>query len=555
MQRWKQFTLGLLTCAALAGAGRAQTASGLLGVGDTVIGMGSIQSITRAKINDLGQWFAYVDTNYSIFNRDQALLRSGFVTLREGDPVFEPEGATFSDLVSIDPSRRGNLGMVLKINVPGMSTPVQSLYWNGYKITARDEVITAPELGPGSNWSSLILAKMSGERTVYALGEINNTNISATSKSDSLVRFDLDANGNVVTTTVLATAGQAPPVLGGDTIKDLFGGSTGSQHGLAVNAHDDFIVMLRPTIGGTAYIRNMNEILAQEAAPSPLPGRTWKQLLTPVRFGLNDAGDYCFSGTINGVLPSDPVLYVVIKSGQIYVRQGQVIPTLSPNALDNGGPSPMYISNSGDMFWFAKTTGSDDAFMRNLVPIVQQNVTSIGPNLVTKVESNEDCFDVSDNGRYWVGRVVVQAIGSLLVYADFGLISSIPGCFGNQGTFTHTDGMALPGETLRFELDNAQTIGALPLVMICRSERFPGNPCGANTPYGELLVNPATRIATVPAPVWNGSPSTLVMPLPNGLSLVGSNLFLQAYFRDPAGFSAPEPIRLTNAIQVGIGAP
>lgn len=509
---------------------------------DTIVGIGAMESISYVQVNDIGMWTAWVQTNNSDTTRDVCILRNGFVTLREGSPLFTPPNTILDDFLSVNMSESGHLGMVLKLLVNG-SAVTHSLYWNTVMIAKRLDVLNAPPtVGSGTTWENMDVCKINAANEVFVLGDLNNP-ANGTGRDPSLTRFKLDQVGNILETEVLLTRGMFLPSLG-TTVNDL----PTTEHSLAVNKHGDYMTLVMGLGGaqGNAYMINGETIVAAETQPSPVPGRNWTTLTNTPKISLNDNGDYAFTGSTGGATG-----YLVVKNGEKFAQQGDVYPTFSPSPLLSGTAAPLYIANDGNMFWRADTTLNDDAYLRNFIPIVQANVTTINGDLVTSIETSENAHSVSRNGRFWVGRVDLQLGGDAALLVDFGLVLPIPGCQGNEGKLA-AEGMALPGSSLEFSMDLGHAVGALPIVLFSTRQAIPGSDCGVTTQYGELLISNAHRVGRLTLPAWNGNqPSTLTAPIPTDLSLVNQTFFAQGLFRAPG----QPAFSLTNGLRIEIGAP
>jgi hypothetical protein len=193
--------------------------------------------------------------------------------------------------------------------------------------------------------------------------------------------------------------------------------------------------------------------------------------------------------------------------------------------------------------------------MRNYEPIVQANVTHVGVNLVTDIFEQQDCFHVSPDGRFWIGRVNVENVGETVLLVDYGLVVPIPGCHANLGKLSRVDGLALPGDHLTLAMDNGQAPGVRPVLFFSTAASVPDSPCGTVRPFGELLIDLGSRIGRLVLPTWDGaSASSIDLPIPNDVALINAELFVQGLFVDIQHTPAVD-FRATNALRIQIGAP
>ena len=138
-----------------------------------------------------------------------------------------------------------------------------------------------------------------------------------------------------------------------------------------------------------------------------------------------------------------------------------------------------------------------------------------------------------------------------------GVINPMSDCGGAPGILNHTGGQPALTDILKFELDNAQAVGATAFLGFSIGAA-PGWPsCGLTVPgFGELLLSltPPNPIVLLGGGVtWTGSPVPFQIPVPNDPTLPGSVLYNQGLFIDFTGAAPAEPIRPTNGFQLVIG--
>jgi len=537
--------LGLVAAGILASLTGAQTPRLLVQDGSTIIGMGQLTQITYVQVIDTGTWTAFIDTDFTDTTRDGAILRSGFVTLREGSPLFSPSGATLDDFDSVNLSPAGHLAMCLRVISGGTR---EALYWNTVPIALKDTILNSPLVGANTDWETFDICKINGANEVYVIGDVANPAV-AGAREATLCKFTMDPIGNILATEVLFTKGQFIDVLE-TTVSDL----PITEHALAVNDRGDYLTLVQGTGAVNAFLINGTVDIAREGGPSPIPGRLWRPsggLTNQPRLWLNKKGEYLFVGALEGTGGT----YLVVKNGQKFAQSGDIYPDFSANPLINGSAAPVILTNNGDVFWRADSSlNSDDAFLRNYKPIIQSNRTVFNGDLVVAVEQTDNAFSVSPNGRFFAGRVDLQLGGEAALFVDFGLVEEIPGCAGNEATLAVTDGLALPGNSMTFAMDLGQSLGALPILIFSTRQSIPGSECGVPTVYGELLISNGHRVGRAILPTWNLTPSTVTLNVPPDPALVNQTFYAQGLFRDLSGSSAPD-FSLTNGLRLVIGAP
>ncbi len=536
-------TLGLLVSTAFA-----QTEQIRLRDGDAIVGLGPLSGVMPANVNDQGMWVVHVDTDIRI-DQDEALLRNGFVTLREGTLLFNPPGARITGFGSFALTDSGDLAMALDLSgLSGGSSNNNGLFFNTRALGWEGGPLEAPELAPGTTWGTIQIIKVNDFNTVVTVGELRKAGAPATQKEDVLVRYQLDAAGNVLSTNVLATKNQYLPALD-DLIVTL--GST--DHQLAINNRGDVLVVVDALVSAGAILLNMTTVIAQETKPSPVPGRNYR-FLVPPKVSLNDFGEYAFTVGLDGTSNT----YLVVKNGQKFAQEGDSLPALDPLVIGKGSPAPILITNSGDVFWHVQSNDSSagiNAYMRNYEVIIQESRTVIDGILVDNLVPSPNAFHVSSDGRFWVGRVELQNVGEALIYVDFGLVVPVPGCHNNPGKVALLDGRPLPGQRFRLTMDNGQAVGVLPILLFSTLPAIPNSDCGIPTRFGEVLIRPAARLGRLFGPLWSGQPSVMNVDIPPDLALVDLVVYAQGFFWDVGDQSPAEDFRLTNALRIEVGAP
>lgn len=517
-----------------------QSTSILVQEDDTIIGLGGMIGLFGVAINDSKTWTVLLSTSFPDANRDGCILSNGFVTVREGTPLYSPAGSTLDDWNSISLSNRGDLGMLLKVKLP-VGT-VDGAFWNQVMVALRDQVVVSPNLGAGADWETFAVVKLNASNELFILGEVANPAVSR-SRERTLVRYRLDDLGSILDTTVLATEGMTVPA--GMTLRGMtcLGNN---DHIIAVNDRGDVITLIADD-SDQALVINMETIVARSAMASPV-GKPWRNLSLS-RVAINNRGDYVVTGSVGQ--PNDPDGYLIVKNGQKFVQSGDILPDIT--RVNNGTLAPIYVANTGDVFWQARgSTG--DAFMRNLETIVHAGRTVVGGNLVTSINGSENSFSSSPNGRFFVGSIELQTAGTTVAFIDFGLVLELPGCLGNPGKLSHASGKALVGGEFQVAMDDGQAAGAAASLFFSQQALLSQNECGVNIePYGELMLSPPI-LGPRSLPAWDGAnPSLATIRIPNRISLMDTVFFAQGFFL--AQGHPTEPFRMTNALRIEIGAP
>jgi hypothetical protein len=283
--------------------------------------------------------------------------------------------------------------------------------------------------------------------------------------------------------------------------------------------------------------------------PSPVPGRTIVSVRPdePYDHGhdFNDLGGYAAVVLLSGSAASDTLL---VKNSLELAQEGDVLPALAPQALLGLEQASVRISDSGQVYWLARTdgpVGNDVALMRDRDVLLRVGETQVQGELVTAIDGNS--FEITPDGRYLLVRVGLSTDRALL-RVDLGAAVPIPGCVPNPGTLRHTAGLVLTDHTFRLTLDGPARPGSVVRVLTSLGEATPGNPCGIPTPFGELLIDPTRRLAPLNGGLFANAPVHIDVGLPADPALVDLEVFAQG------AFVTPGRLLRTNGMRLVIGA-
>ena len=519
--------------------------------GDPIIGVGGMDKVDYVEVLDSGTWLAFIEADISDNNTDRCLMRNGFLTLREGMNIPVPTGAVLDDWGSVDMAENGNLGMVIKLRIG--TAPSDGLYWNLRLLARGGDILNVPPLSPTTTLASVLVVRITADGTILALMKVRNPAVNPNRDVDALFRYRVDAQGNLLQRELLATKDATNDTLGVPV--DTLGTVTTPEHSMEMNRRGDFILPVSG-LGRRAMMKNLDTILAEELLESPVPGRTWNgNAFSLSKVAINDRGDTVFTGTLTPIGPAtEPTNFLIVKNGLKFAQSGDVIPALSTATLAKSTPK-LAISNRGDVFWRAQPTAGTaggSAFMINHTPLMQEAVTVVEGNLVMTVPGGDDCFAISPEGRFFLGRVTLQSVGDAVLYIDFGLVTELPGCAGNPGRLQHLSGASRIGQQLRIGMDDGPHPGALPVLFFSRSSGLNAAGCGAATTLGELMLAPPFSDFFL-LPAWDGvNPSVFTVTVPNNMALVDATFYMQGLFGNA---SQPNSFKLTNGLKYEIGPP
>ena len=93
----------------------AQSAALALRLGDNIAGVGEVDDINEAVVNDSGEWLVFAGTDNEDDTIDTVIVRNGFLTLQEGTTLGNPPGAKIDAFRSLNIDSRGDSGWELRL--------------------------------------------------------------------------------------------------------------------------------------------------------------------------------------------------------------------------------------------------------------------------------------------------------------------------------------------------------------------------------------------------------------------------------------------------------
>ena len=521
-----------LVAVALASPAWSQQITKLLESNDS-IGNQVVTSITHPIVDDAAEWGALV----GLYNPNGTALVFNRVPIAyAGDPLASPPGQ-IQRLLSLTGARGALAGLVRLQNLPAPFPPSPfAILRNNLPVLVQGLTFDALGLPPGTYCRELGGMGSNGGNALVACVR--------TDLGEALVRFTYAGTGPATSATVDLATGQV--LSDGSTVSALDFHDLGRPD--PVNGRGDWMWWVLGNDGRERLVTR-DRILVRSGDPSPVPGRSYvanhpnPQLA--LAHALNDFGGYAFVKRISGDLASDSLL---VKNGSKLAQEGDVLPRLAPEAMTDLEPSAVCISNSGHVYWVAHTDGLSSHnlnVMRDLEPIVRVGETRVGNKLVTFLDAFS--LRVSPSGRYLLVRVF-SGLERMLVRIDLGASVPLESCRPNRGELVHSDGLVLPGRTLRFTLSATASVFSVVRLNGSLGEATPGNPCGIAVPFGELMLDPALRQPSLFVGFWNNVPLDVSVTLPPDPSLVNLEYFIQG------SFSSPSRVVFTNAMKLVIGA-
>ena len=438
----------VLWCALLAPA-VAQSFDVLVLEGDTVSGVGAVSRVENVVVNGLGSWIVEVDTDHPNTDEDGALLRDGVLYLREGQPLTLPAGASIGSFDSLTLNAAGNSGWNLFLDGTSGSSDDSGIFFNDTLVIQEGTATTAGGFTAGTPYLGFFETKFNAANQILVVATLEDPAI-ATSVDQALMLITVDGAGNLLSEVALAKEGDLLP--GQSSAVSSFGTN---PHLFALNEAGvpAFFADLdgSTSFDGTFYVGTV--LVAQEGSASPVAGRNWESLNSkPIH--LNNAGGYVFRGNLAGATTDDEI---IVSNGAVVVREGDVLPDISPFEIVDFGSAPLHISDQGDVFWYGRWNDSSNnrGLFRNQSLLVQEGVTTIGGQVLQSLSSVQDAFSVSADGGLVLFRGELQGDLSGAFLLTLGLIMTdpTPGIAGQTNTVSVSN--CTPGASVYFGASTA----------------------------------------------------------------------------------------------------
>lgn len=558
----------LAVLALLAPLPAAQTPVVLVARGQEIPGVGSVTEILNFAINDSGEWLAHVLTDAA--TNPDVVLRDGFLSLRQGTLLGKPVGSRIASFRSLNIDAQGNslwdMGIGTNAAVPEDLS--SGIFFNA-KLIAQAETANPPsmQIAPGmfmnlpgygrtARWLRFNgVVKANNNRQLVVGCVIDDPSITGAA-DDALVLLTVDSQGNVLSSVDIAhelgvVAALSSPVNGNNGLPLALGA------GFDINDRGDVLWQVR-TNGPTAVM--LNETVLVRGGDVAIPGFTWSAVF-PSRLSLNDRGDWAMINTLSNGPQNQRGLMTVNK--QPFIRQRSTFTAITPMLVDNwGNNAPVLLANTGEPFYRLGWTGPAETNLGILYGkeiLARKGVTRVQELFISDMPDGADAIAISPGGRYLLYEADMEDGQNFLVQLDVGRVTPLASCAANAGQLARQKGFAVAGKTVTVTIDKGQGIGVTPFLMASDRPIFTYPPCGVSTPSGELLIdfgaNGNPFLVTIGTP-WAGNPVTITLPIPNNPLLVDLKVYVQGMFAN-IGNVVPgvEKLRLTNAIEMEIGAP
>ena len=522
-----------------ASSAAAQTPLTLVLEGDAVPGVGTVTQINNIAVDNAGNWLVEVDTDNADADVDAALLSANGLEQQEGGSLSAPAGAGINTFDAVVLNGAGDAVFTYSLeNTPGGTADNAGLYFNDTLVLLKGDVANATGFGAGTTWGTFSDAQLEDDGKVLVRGFADDPLVAGTSDFFAAV-VQLDASGNVLSETLIAEEGQIPP---GQTL--VINTIRTGPHAGAMNALGDVIWCAdldtaSPPMDSVCYLNDT--LLAQEGAPSPIPGRVWDDIISP-EVDINDAGDWTFKDKLDGDTATDDV---IVKNGAKFRQEGDTLPAIAPFSFAAGGGGsafgngPVDLTDAGDVLWFGRwnnpDTDNDEGLFLNDELLVEEGVTTIDGLTVIDVGDQSENYYISGSGNFIVFEATLDGglEGAFLLSLGVGAnyCTSLVNSTGLAATISASGSASIAANDLVL---TASSLPAQPGIFIA-------GPTQAQIPFFNsfLCVDPMGlqrfNAVNVPSGGVVSEAVDLATSAPGGINAVaGSTYNYQRWNRDPA---------------------
>jgi hypothetical protein len=398
----------------------------VLRLGDDVPGIGEVTVIREVAVDDLGNWYVDVNTDFPNNDQDDAVVRSGALLYQEGHGLALPVGTVIDAFDDLDGSVTddGMPGWVLFTDGGGLGSPANQGVFVGDELVLQggDETLV-PGMPAGTTWAAMLDVKANESDQLLVMSSVTDPDQGFIR---ALVKLQLDGLGGITSRELISYPGMVPPGQV-DEIEEL----EWAVHEFALS-DGGHVIHSVDLSGSPSFDRAVlvdGVIVAREGGDSPVPGRTWQDLHN-AEVDVNEHGDWVLTGILTGINDDDTLIE---RSGEVLLREGDVLPGISPFHVTSIGltatPGPVHLGANGNVLWMGSFSDPDTTKNRGLFLndrlLVQQNVTTINGELITALQGSVGSYGLSDDGQTVVLRALLAGNQSAVVVIDVGPWTSL----------------------------------------------------------------------------------------------------------------------------------
>ncbi|MEM1449832.1 MAG: hypothetical protein AAF957_10320 [Planctomycetota bacterium] len=519
----------------------------LIGVaGQPVPGSGRALRYEKVSVADDGTAFVEVLTSLpSGPGSEFVVLENGVPRFRKGDVLSSPAGVTIEATGNGVEAHLG--GRVAGTFWHGPTAPVgfnNGLYIDGTLTILQGELTLASNVDPLAQYTQLIHVEFLSRNQVMLVARLEDPTRFHPNHYSAML-FEVSDTGALVSERSLVRGGDLLP---GQTQNVLRLGITSPES--SINSSGSLIFGAH-LFGPDAFSKVVyldQTLLLQEGSPSIVPGRDWGENEF-IYVDLNEAGDWVMNAAVEDVGLSDH--QVIVRSGELFVRQGEVLPGTAPQALTSLG-SEVWITDTGDVIWSGEWSGPSGEFVQGLFfnreLVMETGVTRFGSATLSRIYPGFERASVSPDGSRMLMTGVVQR-GTEARSAAFEIVFDV----GSNYCANPANSTGSPG-TLR--IDGTADVAANDLTLVARD--LPANVTGyfitsrtaglvANTGTiigntcvaGQIgrFIGPGQVLSSGSAGLFSLDVDLQAMPTPNGFvaAMAGETWYFQGWHRDAFG--------------------
>jgi hypothetical protein len=409
--RTRSATAAALLVAATATAGAQSLELSILALeGDFVEDVGLITRFDNLAVNNDGSWLTEADTDHPDTDADVVLLRDGSLYLREGQPLPVPAGATVDSFDTVLLSNNGHSAWNFFLGDTGSTSNDSGIYYDTTLIIQESDLATAAAFSAGTPYIGFFETKFNDADQILVMASVDDPEIAST-VDRALVIVDYDPATGAAPQRVLYKEGDILP----GQIEPVGDFETGPHDFDFNNAGQTLFIadLTGPTdVDGALYLDDT--LLAQEGSPSPVLGRNWLSFGSAV-VALSNGGGWAVRAQLDGDTGSD---IVIVRGSDIIAQEGSPVPGVAGATFTTFGSAPIGIDDLGRVYWYGGWSGGE-AIFRDDEPILVAGETIVEGRTVTDVFSVQDALAASDNGRFLVAEVAVDAGPDAAILVEF----------------------------------------------------------------------------------------------------------------------------------------
>jgi len=359
-----------------------------------IVGVGDVDTIDNLVVNDFGEARIWVDTDATTAV-DEAIVDLNFaVLLQEGGALSAPAGATVKTFDSLTLDDAGGSFFNVRLDGTSGSSDDSGLFFGDQLLIQEGDLSTSSGFSGGTFYKDFREVKADDHGAALAMVIVDDPSIIGNS-NQALVRFQVDAGGNLASETVVGVSGSPLPGM------TSLSGFLQQPDQLAVNNAGQAMFVATGQPANTLYLDQTP--LIQEQTPSPIPGRDFSSL-SSLSCDVNDHGDWVAHTLLTGTQDGNQVL---LKNGAVLAHKGQTHPDIAPFVFTSLGSGPVHIDNQGRALWYAAWSdgsSSNEGWFLDDELIIQEGVTLAEGVPIFSVTGNARTSDLSDDGGYFLFR-------------------------------------------------------------------------------------------------------------------------------------------------------